>query len=357
MNLALRYTIFSVVVLALSLGLHYWLLNSIYTYFDWNMNVAFHIVVFCLAIIFPLGMTLQNAIDSKLTRTIYWFASAWLGCVILVSAILLTTQIISLIFFIPEEIKGLVVIASFFLCVCAFLYARMIKIVRYTLKSSKIKKNLRIVHLSDLHIGPIYRESNLKKIVQITNSLKPDLVAITGDLLDGTARYRELDLLKPLNNLKAPAYFVFGNHDFYSGEEKVLRLLKATKTKILRSKLVETKGIQLIGIDDSENKHHAPAELKKIKFDKKKYSILLYHRPQGLNKCSEEGIDLILSGHTHGGQLYPLILIDKLFNEYVKGMHQYKNTKIIVSQGVNTWGPPMRMGSQSQIIEINLQPQ
>ncbi len=341
-------------MLVFSLGLHYWLLNNIYSYLNFNTSfLLFKIILF--GILFPLSTVLYNSFDSKFTRTLYWISAIWIGFVIILSSLVLIIKLIELFVFIPVNIKVAILAVGLVRSIYGIFTAKNIRLKTVDVTSDKLKKNLSLVHLSDLHLGAIYGQNRLQKIVNTTNSLKPDFVVITGDLLDGTGKYDDSNLVKPLNDLKVPAYFIFGNHDFYSGENKVLKLLKTTKVKILRSQVTDFKGINIIGIDDSEKKNQAPNELKKIKFNKKKYSILLYHRPKGLKKSSEQGIDLILSGHTHGGQIFPLTKLSGLFNEYSKGLHYYKNTAIIVSQGVDTWGPPMRVGSESQIIQINLQ--
>lgn len=357
MNKTLHFISYLTVILAMNIGLHWFFLYQVYHYAGLTINITFYWILLLLGGTFPWLTLLNDQFESKTTRAIYWIDVMWLGFITLASTIEVAFLIISLFTNIPGPTKLIITITgAAFLTLIALINTRIIRIKKFTLTSNKLKSNIRIAHLSDIHLGPIYTQSRLEKIVKLTNSLKPDITVITGDLFDGNGKYDDPKLIKPLNQLKQPVYFIFGNHDFYSDEKKVLTLLKTTKTKILRSQITDFKGTNIIGIDDKNDSEHVSKELKKIEFNKNKYTILLYHRPQGLKKCADQNIDLMLAGHTHGGQLFPMTLIEGAFNDYLKGMHHHKNSTIIVSQGIGSWGPPLKLGSRSEIILVDLKP-
>jgi uncharacterized protein len=219
--------------------------------------------------------------------------------------------------------------------------SQKISIRRYDLGIGK-----KVVHLSDLHIGPANREKNLKKVIEITNSLNPDLVLITGDLVDMSTEL-DLHLFDYLKNIKARKFMVHGNHELYDGKKKVEKRLKMGDITILNNESIYTKGLTIIGVD---YKSSPELILKKSKIKGK--SILLIHEPVWHKYATKYNIDLVLSGHTHGGQFFPFTLFVKLFYKFTRGHHKYRRTDIIVSMGTLTWGPQLRIGSRNEVIVI-----
>ena len=228
----------------------------------------------------------------------------------------------------------------------------------------EIFKGFKIVQISDLHIGQVMTSSELEQIVNSVNSLKPDIIAITGDLVDGSVE-NLLNEIQPLKHLKAEkgVYFVTGNHEYYSGVEKWTREIKNMGINVLNNESIKIKkaddSIYVAGVTDYDarkfGREHA-ADLKKtfagLNNDKKK--ILFAHQPLVIKEASEYKTDLVLAGHTHGGQIWPFNYIVSLQQPYLKGLYQYKNTQLYVNQGTGCWGPPMRVGSFNEITEIVL---
>ncbi len=215
------------------------------------------------------------------------------------------------------------------------------------------KPNLNIVHLSDLHIGSVRGERYLRKTVEKTNALNPDLVFITGDLADGPYDYTS-KTFAALNDIKAPAFFTTGNHEYYAGLDEMLKLFGKTKLKILRNEKVSVGNVQIVGIDDGIGKKNIGPILKSMNLDPKKYTILLHHRPIGLEDANKNGVNLMLAGHTHGGQFFPFIMFARLIWRRAKGLYKYKNTYLNTSTGIGTWGPPLRLGTSCEIVLIKL---
>ena len=185
-------------------------------------------------------------------------------------------------------------------------------------------------------------------MVKKINSLDPKFLCITGDFID--ARGVDRSELVSLQKLDCPIFFSIGNHERYEDLDKILERLASLGVTILRSELAHpSKDIQLIGIDDQEDVKQVDTELKKINFSQDVFTILMYHRPKGFEDAEKAGIDLMLSGHTHKGQVFPFNLVVKKVFRYVSGLHRLGGSLLYVSQGTGTWGPVMRVGSFSEI--------
>lgn len=230
-----------------------------------------------------------------------------------------------------------------------------------------LSKVVRAMHLSDIHLGHFLGKNFLQKIVDRTNKQNVDMVFITGDLFDGRIRLTKKNL-SPLTQLKAPVFFIEGNHDRYTGVEMIKGYLRQLNVTVLENEIANLGELQIIGLNhmradgETYNMHAAgnsstiKGTLGKLPVRKNKPSILLHHSPDGIKYANEYGIDLYLAGHTHAGQLFPVKYIANLIFQYNKGLHDYNGTKIFVSQGAGTFGPPMRVGTKSEITVINLIP-
>lgn len=219
-------------------------------------------------------------------------------------------------------------------------------------------KLLRIVALSDIHLGVTIDKKNLQKYVDLINQQNPDIVIIAGDISD-----REVEPLIKQNmdeefrQIKAPfgVYAISGNHEYFVKDSKSTeRFLEKAGVTYLRDKacLVDS-SFYIIGRDDRVNKRRAPlSELVKDLEDGIP-RILLDHQPFNLEKAEQNSVDLQLSGHTHGGQFFPINLIVNSMYEKGHGYHERGNTKYYVSSGLGIWGPQYRIGSQSELVVID----
>lgn len=226
---------------------------------------------------------------------------------------------------------------------------------------SKESTGYRIVQISDVHVGPTIGKAFVAQIVEHINALKPDLVAITGDLVDGTVTELR-EHVAPLADLKAKdgVFFVTGNHEYYSGVDEWLPHLATLGVRVLRNEHVRIggeQGFDLAGVDDASAKGDGlDANLKKAlgTRDKERACVLLAHQPKGIELADALGIDLQLSGHTHGGQMFPWNFLVRLQQPFVEGLHKLTRAQIYVSRGTGYWGPPMRVGAPAEITEIEL---
>jgi len=228
---------------------------------------------------------------------------------------------------------------------------------------------LTIAQISDLHVGPTIRDREVRRAVEQTNALRPDLVAITGDLVDGTVA--ELGAaIAELSRLRARygVVFVTGNHEYYSGVGPWLRELRRLGVRVLENERVRIgdagASIDLAGVDDWRAATTAPggypAALERALAgrDPDRSLVLLQHQPRGVDEAIGAGVELQLSGHTHGGQIFPFNFLVEMAYPYIAGLYQHRiggaAGQVFVSRGTGFWGPPMRLGSPPEIAKIVL---
>ena len=225
-------------------------------------------------------------------------------------------------------------------------------------------ENFTIAQISDLHVGPTIKKPYVVKVVNQISTINPDLIAITGDMVDGSIDYLRRDL-EPLSQVVAKygTYFVTGNHEYYSGAERWLdETDRMGFTNLVNdNKLITIKdqNIALAGVNDyrahqiiPSHRSNPQAALKGI--NSKKVKILLAHQPSSIFQANEAGFDLQISGHTHGGQFWPFTYPTKKANPYLSGLHNHNGTQIYVNSGTGYWGPPLRLGVTAEITLFKL---
>ncbi len=221
-----------------------------------------------------------------------------------------------------------------------------------------------IVQLTDVHIGPTIGKTFLDDVVTRTNAVAPDLIVITGDLVDGSvASLREM--VAPLARLKAKhgVYFVTGNHEYYAGVEEWMVELGRLGVRVLRNERVivgdGANSFDLAGIDDHSSHGSAPGHGPDLSRalegrDPARELVLLAHQPKAIHEAEKNGVGLQLSGHTHGGQIWPWNYLVKLQQPYIAGLARQGGTQLYVSRGTGYWGPPMRLGAPAEVTHIIL---
>ncbi|HEX9575636.1 MAG TPA: metallophosphoesterase [Myxococcales bacterium] len=220
---------------------------------------------------------------------------------------------------------------------------------------------LRLVQISDVHIGPLLQKEWVEGVVERVLALRPDLVAITGDLVDGTVdELREH--VAPLARLaEAPrgVYFTTGNHEYYSGVDDWLRYLPTLGIRPLANERVEVApGLDVAGIHDPTGRgRYAPDLPRALEGrDAAKPVVLLAHQPRQFREAARHGVSLTLSGHTHGGQIWPFSWLVALVQPYIAGLHRLGDAQLYVSRGTGFWGPPMRVFAPAEITLLRLFP-
>lgn len=232
---------------------------------------------------------------------------------------------------------------------------------RVTVSLAKLPRGahgFRIAVVSDVHLGPILGRAHTQRIVDTINSAQPDLVAVVGDLVDGNVA----DLghaAEPLAQIKARhgAFFVTGNHEYFSGAEQWVEHVRELGLRPLENDRVEIAGFDLAGVNDiaGEDEGQGPDFVRALgDRDRTRASVLLAHQPIVIHDAVRHGVDLQLSGHTHGGQLWPGNYIAAQANPTVAGLERYGDTQLYVSRGAGAWGPPVRVGAESDITVVEL---
>ena len=219
-------------------------------------------------------------------------------------------------------------------------------------------QSLKVVAISDIHLGYATNKTMLAGYVDMINAQRPDIVLIGGDLIDNSVaplRYEHME--EELSKIYAPlgVYMVPGNHEYISGIEESEKFIAQTPIVLLRDSVaILPNQIQLIGRDDRHNKGRKTLGQLTANLDKSKPVILLDHQPYDLEKTEEAGVDLQFSGHTHRGQVWPMNwIVDHLF-ELSYGIKKIGNSTIYVSSGLSLWGPPFRIGTDSEMVVFNI---
>lgn len=226
--------------------------------------------------------------------------------------------------------------------------------------------NLRIAQITDLHVGPTIKRDYVQAVVDAINDLEVDLVAITGDLVDGpVAKLRED--VAPLAELRSRygTFFALGNHEYYSGWESWSAHLRELGMTVLMNERreVDRGGARLViaGVLDHSSSGRVPghgddAAACLVGLEQADFRLLLAHQPRSCFRAAEAGFDLQVSGHTHGGQFFPWNLVVSLVQPFLAGLGRYRDLQVYVSRGTGYFGPPFRLGAPSEIALLELRP-
>ncbi len=251
---------------------------------------------------------------------------------------------------------------AFLAAIYGLINARWIRISRVTVRLPHLPKLWRgrtAALVTDLHMGPLFGARFLRLVIAQLRSLRPDVVFISGDMFDGSTL--------GLNQLVAPwrkysarrgIYYVTGNHDEFADRSIFLDAVKSTGVRVLNNEKISLDGLQVVGVHDSEagNPTELRSILRQVQIDQAHPSILLAHRPVNLSVAEEEGISLQLSGHTHGGQIWPWnLVVSRIYGSFASGLSRLGKLQVYTSNGTGTWGPPLRVGTKSEIVLIRFE--
>lgn len=371
-------------------GFHFFVFRSIIKFFRIENSRTRKILsaaFIFLSLSFIISILLTRWRDNVFTKTFYILSASWVGVLMnLLTASLLLWALVFVLRLAKRKynyqpagviIFSLAIIYSFFGAYKAFNPV----ITNVEAEISGLNEEWRdktIVQLSDVHLGNVHGRRFLEKIIKKIDAINPDLVLITGDLFDGMNGNLD-SFTEPLNRIKTKkgVYFVTGNHEYYLGVKKPLNFLLKTKINILYNQIVDIDGLQIVGVSFPlpDVKNNLDETFRNYK--ESEPSILMFHTPTSINDdkksqsstqvssywrpytdfsfAKEKGIDLQLSGHSHGGQIFPFTLLTKyLYNGYYYGLKKEGSFSIYTSSGTGTWGPPMRTGTKSEIVVIRL---
>jgi predicted MPP superfamily phosphohydrolase len=233
-------------------------------------------------------------------------------------------------------------------------------------KVKGLKAPLTIMHAPDLHLGPSRGAAFLKEVMTLITAYDPDVVIYNGDIADGNISLTP-EIFSFFTSIDVPQFFTTGNHEFYVDTNRELELIRRAGIRILRNESVVMGGVNLVGLEymnadkDSNDAHRVndltiEEELPKIERNPLYPSILIHHSPVGMEYVIKEKIPVMLTGHTHGGQFFPGTLLIRCWFPKYKGRYDYDGLTLLVSQGAGTFGPPVRLGTFSEIQFITLEP-
>ncbi len=318
---------------------------------------------------YPVGRVLARSAPGAFARVVETAGAVWMGALFLACASLLAADVVTGFGrlwpkgAVPAR-TGALAVAAVLSVVAIVQAARGPRVVRHEVRVTSLpggRTELKLVQLSDLHLGTLLGERWLGGRVAEVNALSPDLVVVTGDLVD--AEVGPVAPLAPvLRKLAAPmgVFGVTGNHEFYAGLGRSLAVYEAAGIRTLRDGWVEAApGLVLAGVDDLTARRQLGLDGRVLDgaFDgipKDAVVVHLSHSPLLVREAAALGARLMLSGHTHGGQLWPFTFLSAIPYPYQAGRYEVGGMTLGVSRGTGTWGPPMRLFFRSEIVEVTL---
>ncbi len=384
-----RFLTFIVVALSLLGGIHYYLWRRLVRDPAWRppWQLVGGTVVGLLALSIVLSLILGRG-SGDIRRALAWPGYVWLGVMFLFLVTLAALDLLRVAALLARRTAGAAALAQdrrLFLTRIAASAAGAIvaagsaialrsgrrppPIKPLTIRLPRLaaeQHGFTIVQLTDMHVGPTLGRGFVQDIVDRTNALSPDLIAITGDLVDGSVA----DLgpaVAPLAQLRAKhgVFFVTGNHEYFSGAAAWVNELTRIGIRVLQNERVSigngSASFDLAGVDDPTAVHYgglphgAAVERALAGRDLARELVLLAHQPKSALDAEPFGVGLQLSGHTHGGQLWPFSLLVRLQQPFSAGLYQHRGSQVYVSRGTGYWGPPMRLRAPSEITHVRLE--
>jgi len=355
------------------LCLAHWFLYDTWIAFWWPLSptaaLGLRVALIFLSALFMFAALLGFRFTNWAVALIYQVASVWLGLLNFFFFAACFAWVIDFVlrFFFPldarlqarHEIAAVLFIASIAAAIYGVLNARIIRIRRVSVKLENLPDAWRgrtAFVFSDLHLGNINGVRFARRIAGLATRLNPDIIFVPGDLFDGT-KADPSKIAAPLFELHPPfgVFFVSGNHEEFGGATHYSEALDHAGFHVLVNERVVIDGLQVVGVPYESSNH--PIQLRhflsSLRLPEGGASILLHHVPNRLPIVEQAGVSLQLSGHTHGGQVFPFSWITRrAFGKFTHGLERFGNLQVLTSSGVGTWGPPMRVGTHSEIVLI-----
>jgi uncharacterized protein len=350
----------------------HWFVYQTWTFFRPESNPAIATILRCVTLLLSVSFVTASLLSHRYwnvwVRAFYRLAAIWVGFLnfFFLAACVSWLAYATVAAFGLSVARASIAAAAFGLGILAGLYAlvnaRFLRVKRISLKLPNLPASWKgrvAAVVSDVHLGHVNGEEFLRRIVSKIASLRPDVVFLPGDLFDGT--HADLEAVAaPWKELSAPfgIYYVTGNHEEFSDRTKYLRAVEHSGVHVLNNEKVTLDGLQVVGVHDSDSSwpDRFRSVLEAADIDRNRASILLAHVPRSLQIPEKAGVSLQLSGHTHGGQIFPFTwFTHRIFREYTHGLKPFEKLLVYTSCGAGTWGPPMRMGPDPEIVFIEFQ--
>ncbi len=351
--------------------------GSLHTYLWWRLvhtpgwsqpwaSIATALLV-VLGVLIPVSVIVRLSTRGAFARALLLIGYTWLGSVLLFLVAVVVTEPVRLVYDEPRVLALAAVALACALCGWALLSSYLgPRVKRVSVALDKLPASMSgttVVQISDVHIGPTIKRRHIAALVAKINALDPDVIAITGDLVDGSvARLR--DAAAPLGDLQARfgSFFVTGNHEYYSRADDWAAEMRRLGITVLRNQHAsvgdDDGSFDIAGVDDPTANHRggrSDVAAACAGRDDSRELLLLSHQPKTIDDAAANDVGLQLSGHTHGGQIWPFGVIVGFTQPYMRGLHHHTSrTQIYVSCGTNHWGPPMRLGAPPEITLLTL---
>jgi predicted MPP superfamily phosphohydrolase len=363
-------------ILALSATLHLYIGARLVPQLPYAARIAVALLLVASAALVPAGLMARRLLRPPAADRLTWIGMVFMGLFSTLLVLTLFREVLLLVLYLtgdmPEgsvaDTAAAVPLLALAFTVIGFVNARRtarVVSVRIPLRGlPPALEGLRIVQISDIHVGPTIKHGYLEAIVERVNALQPDVIAVTGDLVDGSVAELAAHVA-PLARLRARhgVFFVTGNHEYYSGVHGWVDELTRLGLRVLHNEHVvlqhDGAALVLAGVTDFSGHHFDPAHrsdpvaaLRGAPPDAVR--VLLAHQPRSAAAAAEAGFDLQISGHTHGGQFLPWTFFVPFQQPYTAGLHQLGRLSVYVSRGTGYWGPPKRLGAPSEIGELRL---
>ncbi len=377
-----RIALFLLVTSSVSFGLHYfvWMRLVRDASLPSGLSRGLTIGIIALGVFMSLSFPLTRLLPRTVGSPIAWIAYTWMGLLAIWFFTLVPMEVLRLVgratvgvdpdrrLFLSRAMAGAAGLIGLGLSASgmASVLSRVgVEKVRVTLgKLPKALDGYTIVQMSDIHVGPTIGLDFIQQLVATANAESPDMIVITGDLVDGSVESIGA-FVEPLKNLRAKdgVFFITGNHEYYSGADAWIAHLTSLGIRVLRNERVAIRegAFDLAGVDDTSSKsfgngHGQDVARAMRDRDPSRAVVLLAHQPKAIFDAVKHGVDLQLSGHTHGGQIWPWGYAVKLDQPHVQGLatHPGSSTQIYTSRGTGYWGPPMRVGAPAEVTRIEL---
>jgi len=367
--------VFFLVVIAFFLAGNYYVFYRAWSAIPANTIARSLLIIFAVIVVasFFLVFLAGELMPVSITKVLYAIGTSWFFTFIYFLIINLVMDLLRVTRLVPRDIFnqytkenwlsfGLIVGFIGLLMVSGYLKYRFKERVEIPIaidKEGAKTKSLKIVALSDLHLGYHIGRKELRQWVDLINKENPDIVLIGGDVIDNSLRpVNDARLYLNLKEIKSKygVYSIMGNHEYISGVADSEKFLKEAGIKLLRdTEILIDSTFYLVGRDDRSNPRRKSLEELMVTVDKTKPVILLDHQPYHLEEAEKNGIDFQFSGHTHRGQIWPITLITDMMYENSWGLSNRGDTRIYVSSGIGIWGGKFRIGSQSEYVVINME--
>lgn len=361
--------VFLVSVQLLITLVHWIIFRSMDHYFGWSGELEYY--WFWLFLLSSFTFLLSNistrVAPGRTARLAYGWAARWLGTVhllflgaVLIALLELLSGFLGLAM--PEMVPVITYLTALVLSWVALRHGHEVVVVRMPLALPYLPaawRGKKLVFFADSHYGNTHRESTAERLAALIRSEAPDLVLMGGDFFDGppidpdlvTAPYREL-------TRQVPTFFVSGNHEEYGHKADFLRSLKESGFRIINDEKVVLEGLQIVGLDFMTTRTEAATAmtLKHLELDPALPTIVLKHIPRHVEVIESLGGHLLLSGHTHRGQMWPVNLITRfVYHGFDYGLKSFNGMHVYTTSGAGSWGPPQRFLTQSEIVVFTLE--